>query len=247
MIERDWACELERHLQRRFAEWCQTIGQSVPVRDLRISPPLGAEESQYFLLGLEAGFFLIDEEGYVQSDLFPPLGTENGEQKIGPIFWRNPSSHLFREGICQLATASFLILKRGWQKRQIVMEPSVKEHRSFADGVDILVKSPTGRILVCVEVKRSIAELQKLAADFQACCKRGPHASTDCAFEQNHPSYEFCASCKPIYFWAVAPEANVCFRMSYNKNSIEVVELESLPQRSVIESIDCRDHAGTEN
>ena len=173
MIERDWARELEQHLQKRFGEVCQMIGPAVPVRGLRINPPLGTEESQYFLLGLEAGFFLIDEEGYVQSDLFPPLGTENGEQKICPIFWHNPSPHLFREGICQLGTASSLILKRGWQKRQIVMEPSVKEHRSSAGGVDILVKSLAGRILVCAEVKRSIAELQKLVADFKACCKRG--------------------------------------------------------------------------
>ncbi len=185
--------------------------------DLRINPPLGTEESQYFLLGLEAGLFLIDKEGYVQSELLPRPSTGNGEQKMCPIFWHNPSPHLFREGICQLATASSLILKRGWQKRQIVMEPSIKEHRSFAGGVDILVKSPTGRILVCAEVKRSIAELQKLVADFQACCKRGPHASTDCAFEQNHPSYEFCASYQPIYFWAVAPEADVCFKMTYNE------------------------------
>ena len=246
MIERDWACELEQHLQRRFVELCQTIGQPIPARGLRINPPLGAEESQYFLLGLEAGLFLVDE-GHVQSELLPPPSTGNGKQKICPIFWHNPSPHLFREGICQLATVSYLILKRGWQKRQIVMEPSIKEHHSFADGVDILVKSPTGRILVCAEVKRSIAELQKLVADFQACCKRGPHASTDCAFEQNHPNYEFCASYQPIYFWAVAPEADVCFRMSYNENSIEVVELDSLPQRSVIESIDCRDHSGMDD
>ena len=144
MIERDWACELEQHLQKRFAEVCQTIGQPVPPRGYRLNPPLGTEESQYFLLGLEAGLFLIDKEGYVQSELLPRPSTGNGEQKICPIFWHNPSPHLFREGICQLATASSLILKRGWQKRQIVMEPSVKEHRSFAGGVDILVKSPTG-------------------------------------------------------------------------------------------------------
>ena len=79
MIERDWACELEQHLQRRFAEWCQTIGQSVPVRGFALARRSERKESQYFLLGLEAGFFLVDEEGYVQSELFPPL--EDGEQR----------------------------------------------------------------------------------------------------------------------------------------------------------------------
>ena len=163
------------------------------------------------------------------------------------ILWHNPSPHLFRESICQLATASSLILKRGWQKRQIVMQPSIKEHGTPGCGVDILVKSSTGKILVGAEVKRNVAELQKLAADFRACCKRGPHASTDCAFEQNHPNYEFCASYKPIYFWAIAPEADVCFRMTYNEESIEVVELTTLPQRSIIESLDCRDRLATED
>jgi hypothetical protein len=245
-MERDWVRELERYLEGRFTELCRTIGQPVPGYGLRINPALGAEESKYFLLGLEAGLFQADEEGYVQSELLPPPSTGNSKQKMCQIFWHNPSPRLFREGICQLATASSLILERGWLKNQIVMEPSIEEDGAMADGVTILVKSPTDNILICVEIKRSVAELQKLITDFRACCKRGRHAQADCAFEQNHPKYEFCALYTPTYFWAVAPDADVCLTMAYNEESMEVVELGPLAQRSVIELLDCRDRPGAE-
>jgi hypothetical protein len=229
--------ELERWLQDRFAELCETIGQPVPSSGLRINPALGLEESKYFLLGLEAGLFQPDDLGYVQSELLPPPSIGNTTQKMCQIFWHNPPPpRLFREGVCQLSTASSLILKRGWLKSQVLMEPSIKEHRSLAYGVDILVKSTPGEILACVEVKRSVAELQKLITDLRACCKRGTHAKDDCGFPQNHPKYEFCAFYKPTYFWAVAPEADVCVRMKYDDGSIELEQLISLPPRSMIES-----------
>lgn len=237
MSERDWAGELEEYLREGFADLCDTIGQVVPVSGLRINPPLGIEESKYFLLGLEDGLFLPDEEGYVQSELLPPPSQGNIKQKMCQIFWHNPPPpRLFREGVCQLSTASSLILKRGWLKKQVLMEPSIKEHRSFAYGVDILIKSTKGEILVCVEVKRSVAELQKLITDLRMCCKRGAHPKDDCGFPQNHPKYEFCAFYKPIYFLGVAPDAEVCFRMTYDDDSIELEQLTSLPPRSMIES-----------
>jgi hypothetical protein len=236
MFERDWAGELEQWLHDKFAELCETIGQTVPLAGLRITPSLGIEESKYFLLGLEAGLFELDELGYVQSELLPPPSRGNSRQKMCQIFWHNPPPpHLFREGVCQLSTASFLILKRGWLKSQLVMEPSIKEHRSLAYGVDILVKASPEKLLICVEVKRNTAELQKLVRDLRACCKRGAHAKDDCGFPQNHPKYEFCAFYKPTYFWAVAPDAEVCFKLKYEHGSIDLEQLISLPPRSLIE------------
>jgi hypothetical protein len=227
---------LERWLQQRYAELCESIGQPIPLTGLRISPPLAKEEAKYFLLGLEEGLFQLDELGYVQSDLLPPPSGGNTRQKMCQIFWHNPAPpRLFREGVCQLATASSLILKRGWLKSHIVMEPSIKEHRSFAYGVDILVKADPETILVCVEVKRSAAELEKLIRDLTACCKRGAHARDDCGFPQNHPKYEFCAFYKPAYFFAVAPDAETCFRLRYESESIELEQLPSLPPRSLLE------------
>lgn len=236
-MERDWVGELERWLQDRFAQLCEAIGQPVPFTGLRINPSLGIEESRYFLLGLEAGLFQPDELSYVQSELLPPLSKGNTEQKACQIFWHNPPPpRLFRECVCQLSTASSLILKRGWLKSHILMEPDFKDDRNISYGIDVLVKSATGQILVCVEVKRSVAELQKLITDFRACCKRGAHAENDCGFPQNHPKYEFCTFYKPTYFWAVAPDTDVCFGMRYGDGSIELEQLISLPPRSMIES-----------
>jgi hypothetical protein len=235
-MERDWAAEAERYLRDGFAELCETIGQPMPFSGLRISPPLGVEESKYFMLGLEAGLFLPDELGYVQSELLPPPSVGNVRQKMCQIFWHNPSPpRLFREGVCQLATAASLILKLGWLKSQVVMEPSIKEYRSFAYGVDILVRSAAGEVLICVEVKRSAPELAKLVTDLGACCRRGSHSREDCGFPQNHPKYEFCARYQPTYFWAVAPDADVCLRMKYDGSSVGLQQLSSLPPRSMIE------------
>lgn len=235
-MERDWAGELERWLQDRFAELCETIGQPVPFTGLRINPSLGIEESRYFLLGLEAGLFRPDELSYVQSDLLLPPGEGNTRQTMCQIFWHDPPPpRLFRECVCQLSTASSLIMKRGWLTSHILMEPDFKDDHDMSYGIDILVKSPTGQILACVEVKRSVAELQKLITDLRACCQRGAHAKDDCGFPQNHPKYEFCAFYKPAYFWAVAPDADVCFRMKYDDGSIELEQLRSLPPRSMME------------
>ena len=116
------------------------------------------------------------------------------------------------------------------------MEPDFQDRRGTSYGIDILVQSPAGQNLICVEVKRSGAELEKMITDLRTCCKRGTHAKDDCGFPQNHPKYEFCAFHRPIYFWGVAPEADVCFRMNYNDDLIELEQLASLPPRSLIES-----------
>lgn len=237
VMERDWVSELERWFHDRLAELCETIGQPVPLFGLRINPTLGIEESKYFLLGLEAGLFQPDELGYVQSELLPPPSKGDTRQKVCQIFLHDPfPPRLFRECVCQLSTASSLIMKRGWLTSHIQMEPDCKNGRGLSYGIDILVKSPTRQILACVEVKRSVAELQKLSTDLRACCRRGAHAEDDCGFPQNHSKYEFCTFYKPAYFWAVAPDGDVCFRMKYDDGSIELKQLISLPPRSLIES-----------
>jgi hypothetical protein len=236
-MEREWAGELERWLQDRFAELCDAIGQPVPPSGLRIHPNLGIEESKYFLLGMEAGLFLPDEFGYVQSGLLSSPSKENTRQKMCQLFWHDPPPpRLFRECVCQLSTASSLIIQRGWLPSHILLQPDCQGDRDMSYGIDILVRSPAGQILVAVEVKRSAAELQKLITDLKACCKRGAHLKDDCGFPQNHPKYEFCASYKPAYFWAVAPDTDVCLRMKYENDSIELEQLASLPPRSRLES-----------
>lgn len=234
-MARDWVCELEGYLQESFAGLCRTIDPRLPASGLRIIPQLTAEEAKYFLLGLENGLFRLDNAGYVASELFPVPNPADSEQQMCQIFWSNSlPPRLFRESICQLSTAAALILKRGWLRSHVLLEPSIDEQSSVTSGVDIVVKSSDGRTLIGVEVKRNAAELQKLALDLHACCRRGPHTQDDCGFPQNHPKYEFCVVSRPDYFWGVAPEAEVCFRMKY-ANGIALEQLSSLPPRSLIE------------
>jgi hypothetical protein len=116
-----------------------------------------------------------------------------------------------------------------------MLERSRAEHRSTPHGLDLLVRATGARTDIWVEVKRSAVELEKLIADLRACSRRGPHAQSDCGFPQNHPRYEFCLSLRPVYLWAVAPDAEGCFEITYEQSLIEFEHLTSLPPRSSIE------------
>ena len=235
MGERNWTDELEAFLRERFAKSCATAGQPIPFSGLRFNPPLGSDESKYFLLGLEAGLFEVDDEGNVQSELLP-AGGEEGSRRVCPVF-RNqpPPPRFFRETVCQLSTASSLIHRRGWLRAHIQIESPLEEHRLMANGADLFIRSSAGALLVSVKVKRSVAELEKLIMDLQTCFQRGVHARDDCGFPQNHPTYEFCTVYRPLYFWGVAPGSDVCFQMKYDGIAIEMEQLRALPPRSVLE------------
>lgn len=236
-MEREWVPELITWLRQRLVELCRTISQPIPFSGLRISPQLGIEESKCFLMGLEAGLFWADSSGAVRTNLLLGPSRSAVREKVCAIFSYDPlPPRLVRERICLLSTASALVMKRGWLPIHIEIEPDLKDAANQAYGIDIVIKSRDGRILTSVEIKRSLPELQKLASDLRACCARGPHGRADCGFPQNHPNYEFCALYKPAYFWAVAPDADICFRMKYDGSSIALEELRSLPPRSLLES-----------
>lgn len=233
-MECDWPGKLEQWLQERFGELGQTTGLVLPPTALRIHPPLAAEEAKYFLLGLEEGLFRLDEKAAVESGLLH-TSAEDTTQTAYRIFAQASPPRLLREAICQLATAALLILERGWLKSHVALEPGSEMYRAAGPGFDLVVRSPAGKILVWVEVKRSVVELDKLIVDLRACSKRGPHRREDCGFPQNHPRYEFGLFYTPDYLWAVAPEGNRCFKMTSENGSIELEELPSLPPRSLIE------------
>jgi len=230
--ERDWVGELSNYLQHIFLRFCELAGQPRLIGGLRINPPLAIEEAKYFLLGLERGLFCPYEEGHVQSELLSHLGTEDFKQVVCQIFAHTPPPpRIVRESVCQLATASTLVLERGWLPNQIKM--ATGDAASY--GVDMIVESGAGEILVSVEIKRSEHELQKFTNDFRECCKRGEHPKSDCAFQQNHGIYEYCVRYQPPYLWAVAPGHDVCFKLCYLDRMIDLEEMQMLPARSHIE------------
>ena len=226
--------ELETWLQDRFTALCQAIGQPGPFSGLRISPPLAEWEAQYFLLGLEENLFAVDEQGGVTSPLLESSPEAEAQPTSYRLFSHEPP-RLFRENVCQLATAARLILERGWLKEHVTLQPSRRQHRAAADGFDLLVRSRATEILISVEVKRSRLELEKLVADLRACSRRGSHAHEDCGFPQNHPRHEFCQSLRPAYLWAIAPDGEICFAVKSEGDSLELEPLNSLPARSLLE------------
>ena len=231
MNDRDWIGELSSYLQQSFLQLCELSGQPHSIRELRINPLLAIEEAKNFLIGLESGLFLFDENGSVQSESLPYPSRPGFRQTLCQVFSVSPQPRLFRESICQLATVSALVLRRGWLSKQVKMDPD----DAVNYGVDVVVESDSGEILVCVEIKRSSHELQKFSSDFRQCCNRGEHAKADCAFQQNHAMFEFCLREQPTYLWAAAPESEICLKLSYANAFIEIEESSTLPPRSHIE------------
>ena len=121
MNERDWARDLSNYLQQSFRRLCEVLGQSRPVGELRPNPALGVEEAKHFLLGMESGLFYFDENARLQSESLSYLGTDNSSTELCQIFALNPPPRIIRESICQLASASALVLDRGWMPSQIKM------------------------------------------------------------------------------------------------------------------------------
>ncbi|MBW4489770.1 MAG: hypothetical protein KME12_18465 [Trichocoleus desertorum ATA4-8-CV12] len=240
MQQRNWIYELEEYLEERYSilPVHESIAGSNPA--LRIDPALDSDEAKYFILGLEAELFSIDDEGYAQSSLLLKLSGSKGQQKGFQLFWHftnkgRKTRALFREGISQLASASSLILKYGWDISQVQIEARREDFGALARGVDLVIKSAAGKILICGEVKKDSREFEKLIEDFRYCCQQGQHNKSDCKCRSNHPKYELCAFIKPAYFWAVSPGRELCYRLSYLDRKILLAEVASLPHRSEID------------
>ena len=225
--------QFETWLHGQFARWLEANGQRLPPSGLRITPPMADWETANLELGLRQELFALDEQNEMRSNLLDTDGP--GAETRYPLFCSGPPPRLLRENLCQLAAAARLIYERGWLPRQIVLQPSQPKHRAAADGFELLVKTQPDRVLIWVETKRSMVELEKLIADLRACSRRGPHAWAECGFPQNHPRHEFALEARPEFLWAVAPDGDTSFALTYEKHAIALEALPSLPPRSLLE------------
>jgi hypothetical protein len=232
-LDRILNTDLETWLQEKVAARAEALGRTAPLPSVRIGPPLGEWEANYFRRGLDENLFRANERGEIESDLLRPAEA-GAEARPYRIFSSEPT-RVLRENICQLAAAARLIFECGWLPRHVFLEPGRPEHHSNVDSFDLLVRSPEGRIFIWVEVRRSAAELGKLIADLRACSRRGPHAHEDCGFPQNHPRHEFCVASRPSCLWAVAPEGEIVFAVSVTNAALTLEPLASLPPRSLFE------------
>lgn len=110
------------------------------------------------------------------------------------------------------------------------MESPITEFAGLAYGVDLILKDPNNRVIVCGEVKKDEAEFKKMVDGFRYCCQSPPHAREECKFgKTNHAKYEFCEVVKPDYFFITAPNHKICFKInSAASTNIEDVS-EELP------------------
>ena len=237
MNERDWARDLSNYLQQSFRRLCRSARPVGPVGELRASIHRSQWRSaKHFLMAIGARPLSHRRERTPKSEsLSPSRHTINSEQVLGPIFAHDsiPTATLFVK-----ISASSPPLHAGVWNVVGFRVRSDGNNRSYAisSGIDMIVESAGGRMLVCVEIKRSAHELQKFRNDFRRCCRCGcEHAKADCAFQQNHEMHEYCVSYRPPYLWIVAPEADVCYEFIYRSAMIEMNELDTLPPRSHIE------------
>ena len=235
MTAPSWQNRTEQVLNDSFVGFCRSLQQPVPPSGLRIAPSLGTSEAKFFVWGLQEGLFEIDTDGRVRSSVLSLVVSDEPGQVFQLFQHEPPPPRLRREAISQLSTAAALIIDRGWLPRQIELKPPARGH-GLTNDVDILVNSIEGDLLAGVVMKRSSHDLDKLNRDLGQCGRRGSHPLDNCGFPQNHGTYEFCASQKPSYLWAVAPDGETCLRMQYGENgTIEVEPFESLPPRSLME------------
>ncbi len=214
---RNWVGEAQEYLFERYKRACVVLDGNPQPPPLAMVPNLDPTEARCFIEGLERALFSVDDEGYVQSPLLPPPSGQNTKQKMLQLFWKKADGRgVFREGICQLATVSSLIIDKGWKVEQIVMEPGKREFRDLAYAVDILIRPSREDRVICGEVKKDAAEFQQLVDGFKACCLRGAHSKAECTHAKNHAKYAFCAEIKPPAFFAAAPGKALCFSLVYD-------------------------------
>ena len=232
MTSRDWISETKEYLRCKYSGLDGKFNQTLS----EIKPRLHEWEAKYFILGMEQGFFQVDCEGYTQSCFLPPPKKE--KQKITQLFDHNSDGNrsLSRENVCQLATVSYLVINRNWDKSQIKMEPSYRVNGiPIRWAVDISIESESGEVLVGCEIKSSLKEHDILIEDFKFCCERGQHGKEYCP-KKNHSKFEFCKLLKPKYFFSVSPETNQCFEIEYVNDKLRLIEIPTLPDRECIDT-----------
>lgn len=223
---------------------------------LLIHPELDEHESEDYLAGCEAGLFTIDELGFAQSTLLDVMKKSQTRQKVFQIFWHKSGGErfLFREGACQLAAISALVLHYKWPREQVYLDPGKTTVRGLAYApnrekiyfnvkgkvtdlsyaVDIVVTNGAmGQVIICGEAKGSIKELDKLIRQFSDCCRRGVHSEAECKNKQ-HPKFEACWRLQPQYFWAVCPGSRRAFKLGYEEECITLMEVENLPHKEFV-------------
>ena len=236
MKERDWIQEADAYLKQKYVEFVDGRNDCSPELP-EYSPALALWEAKYFMLGLEKPLFSVDHEAYVQTRMLYPAPKKNDKQKPIQLI-ENKGHHkkgipvrLSREGVCQMAIASYLSIHDKWDVSEIEMEPSEKVYGDLAYAVDILLRESKESVAICCEVKSNKKEFDKLIRVFKYCCKRGGHKKEECKYKDNHPKFAMCWALRPKYFYAISPEDRRCYELTYADDAIHLHPIDALPTK----------------
>ena len=236
MTERDWIQEADAYLKQKYVEFID--GKNGCLSELpEYSPPLASWEAKYFMLGLEKCLFSVDHEAYVKTDMLYPATKKNDKQRTIQLIWNHcPAGdekkiiRLYREGVCQMATASYLSIHDKWDVSEIEMEPPRKVYGDLEYAVDILLRENKESVAICCEVKRNKEEFDKLMREFKYCCERGDHKEEECK-RKNHPKFAMCWKLRPKYFYAISSEDRQCYELTYADDTIQLHLVDALPTK----------------
>ena len=235
MTERDWIQEADAYLRQKY-DYFLAGKKGCPSKLPKYSPALALWEAKYFMLGLKKSLFTVDCEAYVQTKMLYPATKKNDRQRTIQLIWENMKTSgnkkipgLFREGVCQMATASYLSIHDKWEVPEIELES--KNYSGIKYGVDILLKESKDSVAICCEVKSSKQTFKKLIRDFKYCCERGDHKKKECKCK-NHPKFAMCWASRPKYFYARSPEDRQCYELTYTDKNIHLHPIDALPTKA---------------
>ena len=235
MTERNWKKEANTYLKKMYLEYAADR-KDCPAKLPKYSPPLALWEAKYFMLGLKKSLFSVDHESYVQTGMLYPARRKNDKQRTIQLIGKKRSGSeernigLFRENVCQMATASYLSIHDKWDVSEIEMEPPRKVYGDLEYAVDILLRENKESVAICCEVKRNKEEFDKLMREFKYCCERGDHKEEECK-RKNHPKFDMCWELRPKYFYAISPEDRQCFELTYVVDAIQLHPIDALPTK----------------
>ena len=237
MTERDWIQEADAYLRQKY-DYFLAGKKGCPSKLPKYSPPLAMWEAKYFMLGLKKSLFTVDCETYVQTKMLYPAAKKNYRQRTIQLIWENMKTSgnkqipgLFREGVCQMATASYLSIHDKWEVPEIELEPPKKDYGDLAYAVDILLRESKERVAVCCEVKSNKKEFDQLMREFKHCCEIGDHKEEKCN-KDNHPKFAMCWALRPRYFYAISPEDRQCYELTYANEKMQLHPIDALPTKA---------------
>jgi hypothetical protein len=191
--------------------------------------PVLPQEAAGFLRALDSGVLLMAED---QEGRQTGLGRLPGYRAYYcyPLLYRPvkalPDVYLWREWLTHAAVAARLHLDFGYPKHVLALEE---------DAFDVVVHGRQNEPLIAVEVKKSAKELTQMVERLHVLS----HGTFDpwCGekLSNSDKKYRGLLALRPPFFWAVSPELEAVFDVTYSHDPSNalLIEREVVPRYAV--------------